>query len=74
MLREDFEKTRETMEGFMHKQRQSRPIWSDMDPHFLSMTLLALLYGLMISLVLGVEGLELKRTWTKSLESMLRSA
>ena len=71
IIREGFDGSRKILQEFLRELGKRGMIGTDADVHFISMGLLALSYGYIISRVLGVEKEEAKRAWAEAIRAML---
>ncbi len=71
ILKDDYEENLKTSMTFLNRQREIEIISEGADKRSMSIAIVALLTGLMASLVLGQEKSEARRTCTKSIRAML---
>jgi AcrR family transcriptional regulator len=71
IFRDDFDEDGKTLGNFLEELRKRRLIGADADAHSISMGLLALLHGYVISRVLGIRKDDAKRAYTQAMRAML---
>jgi AcrR family transcriptional regulator len=71
MIRDDYEKDRETMQKFLIELRKRGKIEAETDVGSISMTILCLFYGYAIVRLLGIEKNEVKRACGEAMKGML---
>jgi AcrR family transcriptional regulator len=71
MFRDDFDEDGKTLGNFLEELRKRSLIGADADAHSISLGLLALFHGYVISRVLGIRKDDAKRAYTQSMRAML---
>jgi AcrR family transcriptional regulator len=71
ILRENYEKNVKTLTAFLEKNKMKSANRDKTDARLLSAALIALLIGLMGSLIIGGEKTEVRRVWMKSTKAIL---
>ena len=71
IFREDFDEDCRTVAGFLKELRKRNLIGTSTDVHSISMGLLALFYGYVISRVIGIRKDEAKQAYTEAMRVML---
>jgi AcrR family transcriptional regulator len=71
MFRDDFDEDGKMLGNFLEELRKRSLIGADADAHSISMGLLALFYGYVISRVLGIRKDDAKRVYTQAMRAML---
>jgi AcrR family transcriptional regulator len=71
MFRDDFDEDGKMLGNFLEELKKRSLIGTDADAHSISMGLLALFYGYVISRVLGIRKDDAKRAYTKAMRALL---
>ncbi len=71
IIKENYDKNIETLSNYMEKMKLEEILGNEIDIHSQSMSIIALLIGLIGSLILGAEKKEVQNVWVKSIKLIL---
>jgi len=72
IIKENYDKNIDTLSDFLEKMKSEGNFGEDIKTHSHSMSIIALLIGLIGSLILGVEKPKVQKTWINSIKLLLR--